>query len=66
MEYILLKAIGFITYKVKRDLIMNKTCKNCIYFKNNTCIQFKSPNAYQAVEYDVCIYWAEETDEKDE
>ena len=36
---------------------MFKTCMNCVYFVNNTCINKKSDYAYQAVEYDVCFYW---------
>ena len=36
---------------------MIKNCENCKYFKNNTCVNFRSDNAYQAVKYDVCIYW---------
>lgn len=40
---------------------MNKTCKNCIYFVNNTCVNTKSEychNPYQTI-YDVCGFWSE-------
>jgi len=44
---------------------MNKICKYCKHFKNETCVNIKSPYAYQAVIYDVCIHWETTEDEDD-
>lgn len=38
-----------------------KTCENCIFFKNNTCVNVKSDYAYNPsqTQYDVCRHWEE-------
>ena len=40
---------------------MMKTCGNCEFFKNNTCVNEKSEYKYQSTKYDVCILWVEKT-----